>query len=253
MRLAGKTALVSGASRNIGRTIALTFAREGADVILVSSKSSDELREVARECEALGVCALPLQADVSKHEEVSRMVQQGLERFGKIDTLVSVAAIRPHKPLLEISPEDWHHVMAVNLDANFYLAKAVAPGMMERKSGNIVALGGMSSVKALPIRAHVATSKTGLHGLIKSLAHELGPHGIRANLLVLANIETKRLNPEWYPDSGGNPTNSERLATIPLRRSGTPQEVANVALFLASDDSSFVTGDRIICAGGEYM
>ena len=99
----------------------------------------------------------------------------------------------------------------------------------------------------------MVASKHGLYGLIKSLALELGPYGMRANLLALAQIDNKRLNPEWYADSGGDPYTAARLASVPLIRSGTPEEVGNVAVFLASDDSSYVTGDRILCAGGRYM
>ena len=131
-------------------------------------------------------------------------------------------------------------MFAVNLHATFYLAKALAPGMMERRSGSIVALGGTVAMTAHPDRAHVVASKIGLHGLIQSLAQELGPYGVRANLLVAGFINTKP-HPEWSPD------------TTPLRRMGTAQEVANAAVFLASDESSYVTGDRIICSGGSYM
>ena len=147
MRLKGKTALISGASRNIGKAIALTFAREGADLILMA-RTTDEVNQVAKECEDLGVQALPLTADVGKHEEVNRVVQLGLKRFGKIDVLVNVAGLRPHKPFKDVSYEEWHRVFDVNLHATFYLAKALAPGMMERRSGSIVALGGMASLTA---------------------------------------------------------------------------------------------------------
>ena len=263
MRLKGKTALIAGASRNIGRSIALTFAREGADLILVA-RNMDELKEAARECAALGVQALPLAADVGNADQVNQMVQSGLAHFGKVDVLVSVAALRPHKPFWEISYEEWHQVFAVNLHSTFYLAKALAPGMMERgKGGSIVAIGGMASLTAQPNRAHVVATKTGLYGLIKSLALELGPYGVRANLIAAGLIATERRNPEWYPEGGGVPhgmksaesdgTPIGRPEGNPLKRKGTPQEVANVALFLASDESSYVTGDRIIAAGGRYM
>lgn len=253
MRLQGKTALIAGAGRNNGRMIALTFAREGADLILVARKRAEELKQVAKECEDFGVQALPLLGDLGNHEEVNRMVQLGLDRFAKVDVLVSVAGMRPHKPFWEISYDEWNQVFAVNLHSTFYLAKALAPAMMERgKGGSIIALGGMASLTSQPRRAHVVASKTGLHGLIKSLALELGPYGIRANLIALSLIDNKRLNPEWYPKTGGVTTSAE-LDSVPLGRTGKPQEVANVALFLASDESSFVTGDRIVCAGGRYM
>ncbi|MBI4191142.1 MAG: SDR family oxidoreductase [Betaproteobacteria bacterium] len=257
MQLKGKTALVAGASRNIGKAIALTFAREGADLILVANKSGDELQQVTNECEAFGVQALPLQADVGNHEEVDRMVELGMRRFGKVDTLVSVAAIRPHKYFREISYDEWHQVFAVNLHSTFYLAKALAPTMMQRKSGNIIALGGLSALTAQPLQALVAATKHGLYGLIKSLALELGPYGIRANLIAVGLIDTERRNPEWYPEAAGGRPESEtsawRVEQTVLGRKGTPQDVANVALFLASDQSSYVTGDRIVCAGGKYM
>ena len=266
MRLKGKTALIAGAGRNIGKAIALTFAREGADVILVARESRDALDETARQCQSLGVKAQPLIADVGDHAQVESVVKQGLDRFGKVDSLVSVAALRPHKPFWEISYEEWNRVLSVNLNSTFYFAKALAPSMMARRTGgSIIALGGLASMTGQPIRAHVVASKTGLYGLIKALALELGPYGVRANLIAVGHIDTARKNPEWYPEGGGVPymgeagvgSDGSALGTsdgsTPLRRLGSPQEVADVALFLASEESSFVTGDRIICAGGRYM
>jgi short-subunit dehydrogenase len=144
---------------------------------------------------------------------------------------VSVAAIRPHKPFWDISIEEWHRVFEVNLHSTFYLAKALAPSMMKNgKGGSIVALGGMASLTGQPIRSHVVASKTGLYGLIKSLALELGPYNVRANLIAVGFIDTKRINPEWYATEENNiPYNAADLETTPLRRPGTPQEVANVA------------------------
>jgi NAD(P)-dependent dehydrogenase (short-subunit alcohol dehydrogenase family) len=249
--LEGKTALVAGAGRNNGRAIALAFAREGADLILFARERKAELEAVAHECERLGVKVLPLLADVSDHEQVDNVVREGLNHFGKIDTLMCVAGRRAHQDFWKISVEEWHKTFAVNLHSAFYLARAVAPAMMERKQGSIVALGGMAAVTSQPQRAHVIASKTGLYGLIKALALELGPYNIRANLIALSTIENVRANPEWYPEGGGY--SKEVIESIPLRRIGKPQEVANVAVFLASDQSSYVTGDRILCAGGKYM
>jgi NAD(P)-dependent dehydrogenase (short-subunit alcohol dehydrogenase family) len=253
MQLKGKTALIAGAGRNNGRAIALRFAREGADLILISRKRREELDQVAKECERLGAKVLPILADVSTPDEVDRSVAQALERFGKVDVSVSVAAIRRHKDFWTISNEEWLEVFAVNLHSTFYLAKALAPSMMERRTGSIIALGGLASMTSQPQRAHVVASKTGLYGLIKSLALELGPYGIRANLIALSVIVNDRLNPEWYPEVKGNPRTIEDVQTTALKREGTREEVANVALFLASEQSSYVTGDRIICAGGRYM
>ena len=255
MRLKGKTALISGAGRNLGKAIALTFAREGADVILIARERGDSLNQVARQCESSGVKALPLLADVSKHEEVNRAVQLGIERFGKVDVLMCVAGVRPHKLPWEYSYDEWHQVYAVNVHSTFYLVKALAPGMIERgKGGSIIALGGMASMTAMHGKSAAHTSaKHGLYGLIKSLAKALGPHGIRANLLNPGTIESERVNPEWYSDTGGSPQTSEALAGTPLGRHGKSQEVANAALFLASDESSYITGDRMLCNGGQYM
>lgn len=254
-RLQGKTVLVAGASRNLGRTIALSFAAAGAEhLILVASKTVGELNQVARECEQAGAQSLALQADLSRPDEADSVVRQGLERFGKIDVLVIAAGIRPHKPFCEITHEEWHRVFAVNLDPTFYLAKAMAPGMIARGAGgSIIALGGVSSLTAQPNRTQVIASKTALYGLIKSLALELGPYGVRANLIAVGATDTERRNPEWYEQAGGDPATAALIAQSPLRRIGTQREVADVALFLASDESSYVTGDRIVCAGGRYM
>ena len=145
MLLKDKTALISGAGRNIGKAIALTFAREGADLILLAREKGDRLNQVAKECEAFGVKALPLLTDVGKHEEVNRVVQLGMERFGKVDILVSGTGIRHQKLPWEYDYDEWQQIFAVNLHSMFFLAKALAPGMIDRgKGGSMMALGGMA-------------------------------------------------------------------------------------------------------------
>ena len=150
MRLEGKTALITGASRNIGREVALTFAREGADLVLNTRSSQAELEEVAGMCRELGVKTHTAIADVSDATSVKRMVEEGIKELGKIDILVSNVAIRPHKPILEVSDEEWHTTLGVNLHSAFYLFKAVLPGMMERKNGSIIAMGGQSAITGRP-------------------------------------------------------------------------------------------------------
>lgn len=253
MRLKGKTALISGAGRNNGKAIALTFAREGADVILIARKRGDDLKQVASECESHGVKTLSLLADVSKSDEVNRVVKHGLERFGKVDVLMSVTGLRPHKPFWDYTDDEWDTVFAVNVKSTFYLARALAPSMMDRRSGSIIALGGMASLTAQVNNGVGVTSKHALYGLIKALAIELGPYGVRANIVNPGHIKNVRLNPEWYADTGGDPFTSEERARTPLGHEGTSQDVANAALFLASDESSYITGDRIVCTGGRYM
>ncbi len=161
MRLEGKTALITGASRNIGREVALTFAREGADLVLNTRSSEAELDEVAGKCRELGVKTHTVIADVSDAASVYKMVEDGIQALGKIDILVSNVAIRPHKPILEVTDEEWHNTLGVNLHSAFYLFKAVLPGMMERKNGSIIVMGGQSAVTGRPDTSMVTTAKTG--------------------------------------------------------------------------------------------
>ena len=254
MRLSGKTALITGASRNLGKATALAFAREGANLILNTRTNQEELDAVAAECRDLNVQVLPILADVSDSDQVFRMVEQGLEQFGKIDILVSNAAIRPHKSLLETSLEDWHQVMGTNLNASFYLCKAVVPSMIKQQSGSIITFGGMASVTGRPNTASVTAAKSGVMGMVRSFAAELGPHGIRINMVVPGSMDTERRYPEWYPEYQETAVNDpNRMKDIPLRRQGRPEEIASACLFLASDDSSYVTGDRLLCMGGRFL
>jgi NAD(P)-dependent dehydrogenase (short-subunit alcohol dehydrogenase family) len=254
MQLKEKTALIAGAGRNNGKAIALTFAREGANLVLVARKMGYRLNEVAHECQALGAQVLPLLADLSEPEDANRVVQSGLQRFTHIDVLVSAIGIRPHMDFWEYSAELWLKVFSINLHSTFYLAKAVAPSMIERKRGSIIALGAGSSLTVVRKGGALeAACKHGLYGLIKALALELGPYGVRANLLVLGSMENERTNPEWYQEPGHETFTSAALAATPLRRKGTNQEAAEAALFLASEQSSFITGDRVNCTGGRFM
>ena len=254
MRLKGKTALVTGAGHNLGKAIALTYAREGADLILLARGNGERLNGVARECEALGVKALPLLADVGKHEEVNHAVQLGLERFGKVDVLMNVVGIRPRHLPWEYSYEEWHDVFAVNCHSSFYLTKALVPGMIERKKGgSIVIIGGMGILTALNSNtAAMVASKASAFGLVKSLAKALGPHGIRANMIAPGTMETEVSEAE-RSQGGTLPQDKANMAKVAMGRFAKPQEVANVALFLASDESSYITGDRINCSGGLFI
>ncbi|MGE3536939.1 MAG: SDR family NAD(P)-dependent oxidoreductase [Candidatus Tectimicrobiota bacterium] len=254
MRLQGKTALITGASRNIGRTIALAFAREGANLVLNTRTNHDELKAVAAECESLGVRVLPALADVSEAAQVTQMVTQGLDSFGAIDILVSNAAIRPHKSIVDTTLEEWQQVLAVDLSAAFYLCKALAPSMIERRTGSLIAIGGLSSLTGRPNTAAVTAAKTGLLGLIRALAAELAPYNVRANMVMPGFMDTERRYPEWYPEFRDHPRgSSEQVRSIPMGRQGRPEEVAQACVFLASDESSYVTGDRILCMGGRFI
>jgi NAD(P)-dependent dehydrogenase (short-subunit alcohol dehydrogenase family) len=252
--LKGKTALITGASRNIGRAIALAFAAGGADLVLNTRANREELEAVAAECRKAGVRAVTVLADVADAAAMEAMVGRGLAEFGAIDVLVCNAAVRPHKSITETSLEEWHHVMAVDLHSAFYLARAVVPGMKERGRGSIIALGGQSSLTSRPNTAAVTTAKTGLLGLVRALAAELGPFGIRANMVAPGFIDTERRYAEWYPEFHQAPPGAaEQLKQIPLRRLGRPEDIADACVFLASDASAYVTGDVIRVMGGRVI
>ena len=254
MRLENKTAMITGASRNIGREIALTFAREGADLILNTRSSGEELEEVASKCREFGAKTHTVLGDVSDSARVSTMVDEGIDALGKIDVLVSNVAIRPHRAILEITDEEWHQVMGVNLHSAFYLCRAVLPGMMERKSGSIVALGGQAAITGRPGTALVTSAKTGLLGLIRAIAAEMAPYNVRANMVNPGSTDTERLHPEWYPEMQDVSRGSaEHVGGIPMGRQGTVQDIANACLFYASDESAYITGDRLNVVGGRYI
>ena len=229
-KLQGRVALITGASRNIGRAIALA---------------------VAGECRKAGVRVVTALGDVGDPAVCQAMVERGLAELGAIDVLVCNAAIRPHKSVTDTSVEEWHRVLGVNLHSAFYLARAAVP---ERRRGSIIALGGMSSLTGRPNTALVTVAKTGLLGLVRALAAELGPFGIRVNMVMPGFIDTERRHAEWYPEFRQAPPGSpDELAKIPLRRLGRPEDIAEACVFLASDSSSYVTGDSIRVMGGRVI
>ena len=252
--LKGKTALITGASRNIGRAIALAYAAEGADLVLNTRANREELDAVAQECAKAGVRVVPVLGDIGEAGAVDAMVRQGIAELGAIDVLVCNAAIRPHKSITDTSLEDWHRVMAVDLHSAFYLARAVVPGMKERRRGSIIALGGQSAITGRPNTSAVTAAKSGLLGLVRSLAAELGPFGIRANMVIPGFIDTERRYAEWYPElQQRSPGAPEQVKEIPLRRLGRSEDIADACVFLASDASSYVTGDTIRVMGGRVI
>ena len=254
MRLEGKRALITGASRNIGRAVALAFAAEGADLVLNTRINVDELEAVAADCRKAGVRVVSALADIADARAVETMVARAVSELGAIDILVCNAAIRPHTPITETSLEDWHRVMAVDLHSAFYLARAVVPAMKARGRGSIIALGGQSAITGRPNTAAVTAAKSGLLGLIRALAAELGPFGVRANMVVPGFIDTERRYAEWYPEFKQTPPGDPaQLKEIPLRRLGRPEDIADACVFLASDASAYVTGDTIRVMGGRII
>jgi NAD(P)-dependent dehydrogenase (short-subunit alcohol dehydrogenase family) len=156
---------------------------------------------------------------------------------------------------LEVTDEEWHDTLAINMHAAFYLCKAVLPGMMERKTGSIIALGGQSAITGRPGTSIVTTAKTGVLGLMRAVAAEMAPYNIRANMVNPGSTDTSRGNPEWYPEfqAGVERGSSEHLKEIPMGRQATVQDIANACLFFASDESGYITGDSVNVMGGRYI
>jgi 3-oxoacyl-[acyl-carrier protein] reductase len=173
------------------------------------------------------------------------MVRQGIERFGRIDVVVAAAAVRPHAPFLEMTIEEWQRVLNVNLNGAFYLCKAVAPGMIERGSGSIVLFGGWNAMNGSHGAPANGAAKMGLLGLVRSMSTALAPHGVRTNMVVPGQIDTKRDGPSSFQNGQAD--------DVPLRRRGLPEEIAKTCLFLASDDASYITGEHIGVTGGRLV
>jgi 3-oxoacyl-[acyl-carrier protein] reductase len=243
-KLDGKVALVTGSGRNIGRATVLKLAAEGAHVVVNSRANQAEADAVVREAQALGVKALAVIADVSRRDQVESMVATALSTFGKVDILVSNAAIRPHKPFTELSVQDWEAVRGVVLDGGIYCARAVIESMVANGYGRIVFLTGEGAFVGGTGRAHVSAAKMGLVGLARGLASEFAARNIRVNVVSPGSIDTSRANPEWYH---GRPPSA---TGIPLGRQGTVDEIAATCLFLVTDDGGFVTGQTIHVNGG---
>ena len=250
-KLEGRVALVTGSGRNIGRAIALALAELGAHVAVHGGTNRQAVEATAEDVEKHGVWALPVVANVADYQEVQRMVAEVRNGLGPVEILVSNAGIRPGSPFLETSMELWREVLAVNLDATFYLCKEVIPDMLAQGRGSIIAIGGSAAFGTSADRAHVAASKAGLMGLIRALAREFADRNIRANCVVPSSIDTERRHPEWY--SGPAFSSPEYLKRVPLGRLGQPEEVGALCAFLATDDAAYITRQVMMVNGGAYL
>ena len=244
-KLDGKVALVTGSGRNIGRATILKMAAEGANVVVNARSNQAEADAVAEEARAMGVKAMAILADVSNKEQVDSMVSMAMAEFGKIDILVNNAAIRPHKPFLEVTLEDWEYVRGVVLDGAFYTTSAIMPSMVKNEYGRIIFFTGDGAFQGPPERAHVSAAKMGLVGMCRSLATEFAPKNIRVNVVSPGSIDTSREHPEWYPDA--RPPDASH---IPMQRQGKVDEIASTVMFLISDEGGFITGQSIHANGG---
>jgi 3-oxoacyl-[acyl-carrier protein] reductase len=250
--LLGKVALITGGSKGIGRAIALLFADEGgADVVVNYLTSENEAMDVKDRIEGFGRKAIVVQCDVTKKDQVETMVQQAIDAFGHIDVLVNNAGMHKAMDILDLTEETWDEVLNTSMKGTFLVTQAVAKHMLERQSGVIVnmsSVGGMVGKTARPQGLHYNAAKQGIVAMTRTMANAFGPN-IRVNAIAPGVIWT-----EFHEKAGGSIEKmKERAQESVLKRPGTPEEVAHVALFLASDDSSYITGQTIVVDGGIAM
>lgn len=241
--LEGKTAIITGASRGIGKCIALKFAEEGCNIAFTDLFYDDVAKATEKELSAFGVKAKAFASDASKYDDTVRVVDEILKEFGTIDVLVNNAGITKDTLLMRMSEAQWDAVINVNLKSVFNFTKAVQPTMLKQRSGSIINMSSVVGVSGNAGQANYSASKAGIIGFTKSIAKEVGSRGIRSNAIAPGFIIT---------DMTAKLTDEVRKAweqTIPLRRGGTPEEVAKVALFLASDLASYVSGQVIHVCG----
>jgi 3-oxoacyl-[acyl-carrier protein] reductase len=248
--IAGKVALVTGGSRNIGRSIALAFATAGVTPIIVYRQDEKAARKVCAEIAELGVRAGMFRAELADVEGLKEMVNEIERDHGGVDILVNGAAIRPNSKTSEITVEEWDTVFATNLKAPFFLSQAVLPGMIRKGWGRIINIGGTDAYWGKVRRAHGVSAKLGLVGLTRALATEMARFGVTVNVVVPGTIDTVRPRPDWYP--GLETGFADRLERIPMARLGKPEEVAQACLFLASALASYTTGQELFVSGGAF-
>ena len=257
MRLAGKSAIVTGAGRGIGRATALMFAREGADVLAPDLDLATS-EAVAVEIRALGRTGVAMQMDVTRMADIQRMVETALRAFGKIDILVNNAGVTLVRYPLELTEADWDRTLDLNLKAVFFCSQAVAREMVKRGTGVILNASSVSGRVGRPMMVDYCASKFGVVGVTQGLAMALAKHGIRVNAVAPGIVDTDMwvsIDREWSALEG-KPTGTikqSRVANIPLGRIETPEDVAKVYTFLASDDAAYVTGQTYNVCGGLQM
>ncbi len=246
--LSGKIALITGSSSGMGKAIAEAMGEHGATVI-ISSNDEVEFKKVAIEFSEKGISVVAIPCDVSKKEAIEALIKEILEKFGQIDILVSCVGVAVPKSFLDISANDFEKTMALNLQSAIYLSKLVIPEMVKNKDGVIIYLASIAGVRGNKNLGLYGISKAGLIQLARNLAVEFGPDNIRINTISPGMIDT----PFSHSLLENKPFLERRLALTPLRRVGTPAEIAGVAVMLASKAGGFITGQNIIVDGGTVI
>ena len=242
--LAGKTALITGAARGIGKAIALKFASEGANVAFSDLNYDDNMMATEAEIAALGVIAKGYASNAAIFDDGEKLIDQVVADFGTIDILINNAGITRDNLLMRMQEKDWDMVLTVNLKSAFILTKAVQRVMMKQRAGSIINMSSVVGVSGNAGQSNYSASKAGLIGFTKSIAQELGSRNIRCNAIAPGFIQTEMTH------KLSDEVRDEWIKNIPLRRAGQPEDVANVAVFLASDLSSYVSGQVINVCGG---
>ncbi|MBM7107585.1 3-oxoacyl-[acyl-carrier-protein] reductase [Brevibacillus laterosporus] len=245
--LEGKVALITGASRGIGRAIALKYAEAGANIIVNYSGNEVKAQETVADIEKLGREAIMIRANVGNTEEAENMVKEALERFGKIDILVNNAGITRDNLLMRMKESEWDEVINVNLKGVFNMTKALTRPMMKQRGGSIINITSVVGVLGNAGQANYVAAKAGVIGLTKTTARELASRNIKVNAIAPGFVDTDMT--DVLPED----VKSGILAQIPFNRLGSADEISNVALFLASDASSYMTGQTLHVDGGMYM
>jgi len=242
-----KCALITGATRGIGKQIAITLAKQGYNIALNYRKENEELENTKKEIEEIGVQVLAVKGDVANFENCENFVKQVIERFGQIDVLVNNAGITKDMLLMRMKKEDFEQVIDTNLVGTFNVTKNVVPYMMKARSGRIINISSVVGISGNAGQTNYSASKAGIIGFTKSLAKEIASRNILVNAVAPGFIETN------MTDVLKDDVKQEIAKNIPLKRMGTAQDVANVVKFLASDDSSYITGQVINVDGGMLM
>jgi 3-oxoacyl-[acyl-carrier protein] reductase len=244
LKLENKVAIVTGSGQGIGKGIAIELAKEGAKVI-VSDINQENIDNTVDEIESLGSEAVGVRADVSDFSDVSQLVKESVKKFGKVDILVNNAGIYPFKPLSEMEEKDWDNVLNVNLKGIFNCTKAVLPEMAKQKGGSIINIASIAgAVVGFSNLVHYSASKGGVLGFTRSAALELAQHKIRVNAIAPGAIETPGAK------IADEEVAKQFVQAVPLKRMGQPIDIGKAVVFLASEDSSYITGQMIVVDGG---